>query len=94
MSGQNSGGVPIFTIQPGGDSRIISVTDGRDNSHSSSADTFVKIVYEGKEVTSSEVKGYEKYSIITIGEFMSPYTISSGLILKLLTIGTSGIRGI
>ncbi len=65
MSGQNSGGVPIFTIQQGGDSRIISVTDGRDNSHSSSADTFVKIVYEGKEVTSSEVKGYEKYSIIT-----------------------------
>ena len=65
MSSQNSGGVPIFTIQQGGDSRIISVTDGRDDSHSSSADTFVKIVYESKEITSSEVKGYEKYSIIT-----------------------------
>ena len=64
MSDQN-GGVPIFTIQQGGEAWLISVTDGRDGSHSTSADTFVKIVYEGKEVTSSEVKGYEKWSIIT-----------------------------
>lgn len=61
----NNSGVPIFTIQQGGDSRIISVTDGRDESHASSADTFVKIVYEGKEVTSCEVKGFDKYSIIS-----------------------------
>lgn len=58
-------GVPIFTIQQGSDTRIISITDDRDGAHASSADTFVQIKFEGKEVTSSTVKGYEKYSVIT-----------------------------
>ncbi len=44
--------------------RIISNPGDRDGSMSSSADLFAKIVYAGKEITSSSVTGYEKWGVI------------------------------
>ncbi len=44
--------------------RIISNPESRDSAQSSSADLFAKIVYAGKEITSSSVKGFEKWAVI------------------------------
>lgn len=44
--------------------RIISDPSSRDGAQSSSADLFAKIVYSGKEITSSSVKGFEKWAVI------------------------------
>ena len=54
--------VSIMNIDP--KATIISNAEGRDASQSSSADLFVKIVYSGKEITSSKVKDYEKWAVI------------------------------
>lgn len=44
--------------------RIVSDPKERDGSKSSSADLFAKIVYSGKEITTSKVTGYEKWGVI------------------------------
>jgi hypothetical protein len=54
--------IAIMNIDP--KTTIISNPEGRDASQSSSADLFAKVVYAGKEITSSEVKSYEKWAVI------------------------------
>lgn len=54
--------IAIMNIDP--KATIISNSGERDGSKSSSADLFATIKYSGKEITSSKVKGYEKWAVI------------------------------